>query len=53
MIASNDPLRDENFRFTLRLAKAGVDVHLKELLLMPHGFLSYNIPIWGMKDEAL
>lgn len=20
---------------------------------MPHGFLSYNIPIWGMRDESL
>lgn len=30
MIASNDPLRDESFRFTLRLAKLGVNVFLKE-----------------------
>jgi hormone-sensitive lipase len=30
MIASNDPLRDESFRFTLRLAKLGVNVYLKE-----------------------
>jgi len=20
---------------------------------MPHGFLSYNFPLWGMPDEAL
>lgn len=33
--------------------KLGVDVHLKEYKLMPHGFLSYNFPIWGMKEDAL
>ena len=26
---------------------------LKEFNLMPHGFLSYNIPIWGMRDESM
>ena len=20
---------------------------------MPHGFLSYNFPIWGMRDESM
>lgn len=52
MVASNDPLRDEAFRFTLRLAKFGVDVHLKEYMYMPHGYLNYNAPLLGMKDEA-
>lgn len=26
---------------------------LRELKLMPHGFLSYNIPILGMKEESM
>ena len=33
--------------------KLGVDVELKEFKLMPHGFLNYNFPIMGMKDEAM
>ena len=53
MIATNDPIRDDSFRFTLRLAQLGVDVQMKEFNLMPHGFLSYNFPIWGMKEESM
>lgn len=34
-------------------SKLGVDVKLKEFNLMPHGFLSYNFPIWGMADESM
>jgi len=30
MIAANDPIRDESYRFTLKLSKLGVDVLLKE-----------------------
>jgi len=30
----------------------GVDVELKEFKLMPHGFLSYNFPMWGMPEES-
>lgn len=26
---------------------------LKEFNLMPHGFLSYNIPIFGMREESM
>ena len=52
MIATNDPIRDQSFQFTLRLIKLKVDVELKEFKLMPHGFLSYNIPIWGMREES-
>lgn len=52
MIASNDPLRDESLKFTLRLAKLGVDAHLKEFMYLPHGFLNYNAPMLGMKDES-
>jgi len=52
MVAANDPLRDESFKFTLRLAKNGVDVYLKEYMYMPHGYLNYNSAFLGMKDEA-
>lgn len=34
-------------------SKLGVDTKINELHLMPHGFLSYNFPIFGMKKEAL
>jgi hypothetical protein len=26
---------------------------MKEYKLMPHGFLSYNFPLFGMRDESL
>ena len=26
---------------------------MKEFNLMPHGFLSYNFPIWGMQEESM
>ena len=51
-IANNDPLRDESFNLTLRLAKLGKDVKLKEYMYMPHGFLGFNAPLLGMKDEC-
>ena len=52
MVAQNDPLRDESFRFTLRMAKLGLDVFLKEYMYMPHGYLNYNAPLLGMKEES-
>jgi len=52
MIASNDPIRDESYRLTLKLLRQNVDVELKEFKLMPHGFLSYNFPMFGMREEA-
>lgn len=53
MAGCNDPIRDEQFKFTLKLIKLNVDVKLEEFKLMPHGFLSYNFPIFGMKDASL
>lgn len=52
MVAQNDALRDESLQFSLRLAKLDVDVQLKEYAYMPHGFLNYNAPILGMREEA-
>jgi hormone-sensitive lipase len=52
-IASNDPLRDESFKFHLRLLQLGVDSEMKEYKLMPHGFLNFNFPGFGLREEAL
>eukprot|EP00347_Sterkiella_histriomuscorum_P001768 403370757 len=52
MVAANDPLRDESFKFTLRLCKLNRDVKLKEYMYMPHGYLNFNAPLFGMKEEA-
>ena len=52
MVGANDPLRDESFKLTLRLSKLGVDVYLKEYLYLPHGFLNFNAPVFGMREEA-
>jgi acetyl esterase/lipase len=45
-------LRDQSFVFALRLKKLGVDVKLREFGLLPHGFLNFNSPFMGFKDEA-
>lgn len=52
MVPQNDALRDESFQLALRLKKAGGDVHLIEYSCMPHGFLNYNSPFLGMKEEC-
>ena len=50
MVASNDPLRDESFKLSLKLSKLEVDVQLKEYMYLPHGYLNFNAPLFGMKD---
>ena len=52
MVAANDPLRDESFKFTYRMASLGLDVKLKEYMYMPHGYLNFNSPVLGMKEES-
>jgi len=52
MIAGNDAFRDENIKFALKLMKNGVSVDIKELKLLPHGFLSYNFPVFGMSESS-
>ena len=32
--------------------KLGKDVELKEFKLMPHGFLSFNLPMSGLAKES-
>ena len=50
-LAGNDAFRDENYKFALKLIKAGVKVEIKELKLLPHGFLNFNLPIFGMEES--
>ena len=45
MIAGCDTFKDENYKLMSRLIENGVDVKCKELRLMPHGFLSYILPM--------
>jgi acetyl esterase/lipase len=52
MVASNDPLRDESFKLAYRLSKLDIDVYLKEYMYLPHGYLNYNAPLLGMKEES-
>lgn len=39
MVAGNDPLRDDSFRFVLKLKKQGVDVRLTEFKALMHSFI--------------
>ncbi|CAI2383830.1 unnamed protein product [Moneuplotes crassus] len=50
MSAGNDPLRDEAYKFVLRLLDNGVDVTCKEYINFPHGFISLNIPVAGISE---
>lgn len=34
-------------------SKLGVDSEMKEYKLMPHGFVSFNFPVFGMREESL
>jgi acetyl esterase/lipase len=52
MVPTNDALRDESFQFSLRLAKLGIDIKIREYQSMPHGYLNYNSQILGMRDES-
>jgi len=52
MIPTNDPLRDESFNLLHRLTRIRHDVKMKEYLFMPHGFLNYNAPFMGMREEV-
>jgi hypothetical protein len=45
--------KNEKLIFTVLYRKLGVDSEMKEYKLMPHGFLSYNFPLFGMRDESL
>ncbi|CAI2383957.1 unnamed protein product [Moneuplotes crassus] len=51
MTAGNDPLRDEQYRFVLKLIDADVDIRCKEYLHFPHGFLSMNLPVVGLEES--
>lgn len=50
MTAGNDPLRDEQYRFVLKLINSGVDIKCIEYLHFPHGFLSFDLPVGGIDE---
>ena len=53
MIAGVDSFKDDNYKFMAKLIENGVDVKCKEFRLMPHGFLSYNIPMGQGMPESV
>lgn len=50
MIAGNDPLRDEAYKFTMKLLKNKVDIKVIEYIGFPHGFLSFELPVGGIEE---
>ena len=44
VLAGVCPLKDDGIYFLNRLLKNGVDASCKEFVLLPHGFLNYNLP---------
>lgn len=51
MIAGIDSFKDDNLQFLHRLLANNVDAQATEFRMMPHGFLSYNLPMGkGMKE---
>lgn len=52
LIAGNDPLRDESYKFTMRLLNNNVDVKAMEYIGFPHGFLSFELPVAGIEECA-
>lgn len=50
MIAGNDPLRDESYKFTMRLLENNVDIKVIEYISFPHGFLSFELPMAGIEE---
>lgn len=53
MMAGNDPLRDESFKFIFRLANLSVDIRFVEFQMFPHAFLNFDIPITGISECEL
>ena len=50
LIAGNDPLRDESYKFVLKLAKLKKDIKFIEYLMFPHAFLNFDIPVAGISE---
>ena len=53
MLAGVDPLKDDGLFFLDRLLSNGVNAKAVEMRLMPHGFLSYYIPVKGLTHSEL
>ena len=52
VLAGVCPLKDDGIYFLNRLLKNGVDATCKEFVLLPHGFLNYNLPYGRGMAEA-
>ncbi|CAI2385107.1 unnamed protein product [Moneuplotes crassus] len=50
MIAGNDPLRDESYKYVLRMLKRKVDVKMHEYQMFPHAFLNFDAPLVGIGE---
>jgi acetyl esterase/lipase len=50
LMSGNDPLRDESFKFVLKLAKLKKDIKFVEYQMFPHAFLNFDIPIAGISE---
>ena len=54
ILAGVCPLKDDGLYFFNRLLQNGVDAKCKEFVLLPHGFLNYNLPYGrGMVESKL
>ena len=52
VVGSQDPFKDDIYRFMDRMLEIGVeDVVMKEFRMLSHGFLGYNPEIQGEKSE--
>lgn len=52
VLAGVCPLKDDGINFFGRLLKNKVDAKCKEFVLLPHGFLNYNLPYGRGMAEA-
>ena len=52
VLAGIDPLRDDGLMMADCLVRAGVNVKVKEMAWMPHGFLNYELPMGLGMPEA-
>ena len=50
LMAGNDPLRDESYKFMLKLLKKKVDAKFIEYQMFPHAFLNFDAPIVGIGE---
>lgn len=50
LMAGNDPLRDESYKYMLKLLKLGIDTKFIEYQMFPHAFMNFDAPIVGIGE---